>query len=96
MGTQISEPADSVATTLAEFIVEDLDWDGSKEELLSDQPVDLPAILDSTDLMELAGFLEDEFGVVIDDEEIVAETFASVRQLALFVVTKQAGVPAGS
>jgi len=81
---------DAVSRRLVEFIVDDLEWDGSREALLSDdQPVSLPEILDSTDLLELASFLEDEFGVVIDDADIVGDTFESVAALAALVLEKQ-------
>lgn len=85
---QFRDRADTVGGELAEFIVNELNWDGTKEELLAGR-VELSSILDSTELLELAGFLEDQFNVVIDDSEIVAETFASVSQLAEFVVSKQ-------
>jgi acyl carrier protein len=86
---------DAVSDQVATFIVDDLQWDGTKDELLDpEDPVELPAVLDSTDLLELAGYLEDTFGIVIDDEEIVADNFASVRQLAELIVDKQAGAAA--
>lgn len=90
MADGTSERIDAVSDQLADFIVNDLDWDGTREDLLGSEPVELPSILDSSDLLELAGFLEDKFGIIIDDEEIVAETFASVRLLAELVVAKQA------
>ena len=79
----------AISEAIADFIVDDLDWDGTKAALLGASPVDLPAVLDSADLLELAGYLEDQFGVVIEDEEIVAENFTTVEQLAGFIVTKQ-------
>lgn len=74
---------------LVEFIVRDLKWDGDPDELLGDQPVQLPDILDSAALMELAAFVEDEFEVVVDDAEIDAITFGTVTGLATLVVAKQ-------
>jgi acyl carrier protein len=41
--------------------------------------------------LELAGYLEDTFGIMIADEEIIADNFANVRQLARLIVDKQAG-----
>lgn len=84
-----------VSDELADFIIKELDWDGTKSDLLADEPVELPAILDSSDLFELAGFLEDSYGIEISDEEIVAQTFATVKLLAETVVTKQAILSAG-
>ena len=78
-----------IGESIARFIVNELSWEGTVEALLGATPVDLPAILDSADLLELAGFLEDSFGVVIEDEEIVAENFTSVMQLAFLVAQKE-------
>lgn len=83
--TRPAEIGESIAT----FIVNELSWEGTVESLLGASPVSLPAILDSADLLELAGFLEDSFGVVIEDEEIVAENFTSVMQLAVLVAQKE-------
>lgn len=86
---------DAVSDQVATFVVDDLQWDGTKEELLDPMdPVELPVILDSSDLLELAGYLEETFGIVIDDEEIIADNFASVRRLAQLIVEKQAGAAA--
>ena len=78
-----------IAESVAAFIVNDLTWDGTVEDLLGASPVNLPSILDSADLLELAGFLEDSFGVVIEDEEIDADNFSSVMQLAELVADKE-------
>jgi acyl carrier protein len=80
---------EAVSDQIATFIVTGLRWEGTTQELLAADPVELPAVLDSSDLLELAGYLEDTFGVVIDDDEIVADNFGSVRQLASLVVHKQ-------
>ena len=45
--------------------------------------------LDSLALLELATSLEDEFGVVIDDEDFTEEVFATVGSLAEFVERKR-------
>ena len=84
----------AISAELAEFIVNDLNWDGTTEDLLAEDRVALPEILDSTDLLELAGFLEDTYGIAINDEEIVAENFASVHDVARLVVSKQAALEA--
>ena len=85
---------DVVGSRIAWFIVEELNWEGTTEQLLGSQPVELPSVLDSADLLELAGFLEDEFGVVIEDEEIVAENFATLRRLSELIVGKESGAGA--
>lgn len=91
MTESIDDYVAAVSDQVATFIVEDLQWEGTKQELLAPDPVELPAVLDSSDLLELAGYLENSFGVMIDDEEIVADNFANVRQLAQLIVDKQSG-----
>ena len=89
MHTENASRSTEIGESIALFIVNDLNWDGTVEALLGPSPVDLPSILDSADLLELAGFLEDNFGVVIDDEEIVADNFSSVMRLAVIVADKE-------
>lgn len=95
MSTQPNERVATVSDELADFIIGDLHWDGPKEDLLSRDPIDLAAILASADLLELAGWVEEKYGIEISDEEVVAETFSSVNQLAQVVVAKQAALEVG-
>jgi acyl carrier protein len=91
MAERIDDQVEAVSDQVATFIVDDLQWEGTKQALLASDPVELPAVLDSADLLELAGYLEDTFGIMIADEEIIADNFANVRQLARLIVDKQAG-----
>jgi acyl carrier protein len=88
---RIDDQVETVSDQIATFIVDDLQWEGTKQELLAPDPVELPFALDSTDLLELAGYLENTFGIEIADEEIVADNFANVRRLSELIVEKQAG-----
>jgi acyl carrier protein len=46
-------------------------------------------IIDSTGILELVSFLEREFGIQVQDEEIVPENFENVRSIAAFVERKR-------
>ena len=48
-------------------------------------------LIDSTGIFELVAFLEDTFGVKIEDEEIVPEHFETAAQIAAFVDRKGTG-----
>ncbi len=80
--------ASAVATRLCEFLVTDLEWGGSPDDLFGPSPVTLPEVLDSEELLEMVVFLEEEYGVDIDDEELVADNFRTVSDLARLVETK--------
>ncbi|MBN2171177.1 MAG: acyl carrier protein [Candidatus Krumholzibacteriota bacterium] len=45
-------------------------------------------ILDSTGMVELVEFVEDEFGVTVDDSELTPENLDSVMRVAAFVGRK--------
>ena len=46
--------------------------------------------LDSLAVLELAGALEDRFGITIDDDNFSGELFATVGSVAEFVAAEQA------
>lgn len=47
-------------------------------------------VIDSFSLVDLALFVEDTFGVHIDDSELNAQTFDSLNQLAALIQSRQA------
>lgn len=47
-------------------------------------------IVDSTGVLEITAFLEGEYGIVIDDDEILPENLDSIACIADFVNRKQA------
>ena len=44
--------------------------------------------MDSLSLIRLVAFLENEFGYRIEDEELIAENFATLRKLGELLATK--------
>lgn len=50
-------------------------------------------IIDSTGVLDLIMFMEEEFGISIADDEVTPEHFDSVSRLAAFASAKQAVVP---
>lgn len=45
-------------------------------------------ILDSTGILEVIYYLEDEFSVVVDDEEMLPENLDSVNNLVAYIARK--------
>lgn len=48
-------------------------------------------IIDSTGILEVVFFLEEEFGVKVEDEEMIPENLDSVNNLIAFLERKKAG-----
>ena len=54
---------------------------------------DEPLQIDSLGLIRLVAFLESELGYRVEDEELVAENFASLRKLGELLATKTPTAP---
>lgn len=54
-----------------------------------DEPLISSGLIDSFSLVDLALIVEDLFGVRIDDTELNADTFDSLKQLAALVEARQ-------
>lgn len=49
-------------------------------------------IIDSTGILELIGFLEEHFGVAVQDSELIPENLDSIRNVAAFVQRRRGAV----
>jgi len=45
-------------------------------------------IVDSMGIMELVMFVEEQFGITVEDEELVPDNFDSVRRLSAYIRAK--------
>jgi acyl carrier protein len=76
-----------VTTRIRGFIVDTFllgDDDGFRD---TDSLID-GGIVDSTGVMEIVAFLEETYGITIDDDELVADNLDSVERLTKLVDSK--------
>ncbi len=64
----------------------------SKIELTPEISLLESGIMDSTGILELVLFLEEQFAIKIDDEEIVPENLDSVANLLVFLEKKKVAI----
>ena len=57
-------------------------------EVPDDYPLIENGVLTSLQTVELVMFMEDRFGIVVEDEELNEETFGSIRSIAELVASK--------
>ncbi len=50
-------------------------------------------IVDSTGLLEIVSFLESEFGITVEDDELVPENFDCLSKLSAFLTRKHKQAP---
>ena len=46
-------------------------------------------IIDSTGVLELVSFVEDKYGISVDDEELVPDNFDSLNNLSAYIARKR-------
>ncbi|MBZ9718438.1 acyl carrier protein [Mesorhizobium sp. AD1-1] len=46
-------------------------------------------IIDSTGVLEVIGFVEETFGITVEDSELLPENFDSIQGIARYVVSKE-------
>lgn len=62
----------------------------ASRRIAADQPLISSGLIDSFSLVDLALFVEDTFGVRIDDTELNAQTFDNLQQLTALILDRQA------
>ncbi|MBN2331959.1 MAG: acyl carrier protein [Deltaproteobacteria bacterium] len=78
---------DEIKGKIREFIVENFLF-GSGDDLTDDSSFLDGGIIDSTGVLELVEFLEEEFAISIDDEELVPENLDSLNNVTAFLEKK--------
>jgi acyl carrier protein len=69
------------------FVVENFLY-GEDGDLRDDTSFLEEGIVDSTGVLELVAFLEEHFGITVEDEEVVPENLDSLQNIARFLSTK--------
>lgn len=75
-------------TELERFISTELVGDGETKPLSPDDDLLDGGIIDSAGILQLVGYLEERFGFQVADDELTAENFRTVDDLARFVEAK--------
>ena len=77
------------ADKVRQFIKDNF-YAASASDLTDDASLLDLGIVDSTGILEVVAFLEDEFGISVDDAEMLPENLDSIQNIVTFVGTKTA------
>lgn len=69
------------------FIVENFLY-GKRDGLEDDVSFLEKGLIDSTGVLELVAFVEEKYGISVDDEELIPENFDSINRLSDFIIRK--------
>ena len=79
---------DNPAALIRSYIAQNILFSGNSYPYADDASFLDEGIFDSMNVLELVTFVEDQFGISVDDQDIVPENFDSVKQLAAYVLRK--------
>ncbi len=71
-----------------QFIIENFLFDAGNEALGDDDSFLDLGIIDSTGILEVVNWIQEEFGIEVDDTELVPENLDSVNSLSTFIQRK--------
>lgn len=78
-----------IQDTVRNFIVERFMFGQGAEKLAKAHSFLEMGIIDSTGVLELVSFLEEQFEIKVDDKELIPENLDSLGQIETFVLRKQ-------
>lgn len=79
----------AIKAKITEFIIENFLF-GTANGLQEDTSFLEEGIIDSTGVLELVTFLEENFGIKVADEELIPENFDSINNVAAYLERKAA------
>ena len=78
-----------VETAISSFIIDNFLFGDSSAVPANDVPLVQSGLVDSTGILEIVAFLESKFGVQTADEDLAADNFGSIANIARFVLARQ-------
>ncbi len=75
----------TTANTLLRYITEDLLASHGDLDLEGDDNILTTGLIDSLGIMQLIGFIEEEFGVVVPPEDVTIEHFRTVNKIIAYL-----------
>lgn len=78
----------NIETKIERFLVDEILLGDRQTKIDPDQLLIDAGILDSLSLLRLITFVEEQFGVMIDDSEVVPDNFQSINMTRAFIEAK--------
>ena len=82
------EPIDTYRRQVRDFLVSNF-YIAEANLLEADTSLLDQGIIDSTGVLEVIGFIEETFGITVEDDELLPENLDSIQGIAQYVVRKK-------
>ena len=77
-----------IVNIISQFIINNFLFDNQKENIDVNISLYEKRIVDSTGVLEIVDFLEETFGIKIEDDELVPDNLDSINKMSKFVQRK--------
>lgn len=79
---------EQIRQTVKDYILENVLYGAGENELNYDESFLEKGIIDSTGIMEIVSFIEDEYNISVYDEELIPENLDTINNLARYIKKK--------
>ncbi len=86
--------AETIKDKVRNFIIENFLFGDTSYQLADDASLIENDIIDSTAVLELVAFIEDNFGITMSDADIVPANLDSLARISSFIETRAGSVAA--
>ncbi len=80
---------DEIKQKVREYLVENFLFGDTETVLEDNQSLIDSGVIDSTGVLELITFLESEFGITVEDDEVLPENLDSIDNIAAYIQRKK-------
>jgi acyl carrier protein len=80
---------DEIKQKVRDYLVENFLFGDTEATLEDDQSLIDSGVIDSTGVLELITFLETEFGIAVEDDEVLPENLDSINNIAAYIERKK-------
>ena len=78
----------SVHDEIRQFIIDNFLMGQDSDNLKDDSSFLEEGVIDSTGVLELVGFLEENYEIKVEDEELIPENLDSIQNICAYLETK--------
>ncbi len=79
----------SVHDEIRQFIIDNFLMGQDSDSLKDDSSFLEDGVIDSTGVLELVGFLEENYEIKVEDEELIPENLDSIKNICAYLETKR-------
>jgi acyl carrier protein len=77
-----------ITEELKKFLISEFGADFNKDSIGPDENLLMQGVIDSMGIIKLVSFMENKFGIKIDNEDIVPDNFQTLKSLTEFIEKK--------